>query len=263
MASAAVLSLELDLDVFAGPFDLLLSLVLREELDLLEVELAEIVITYLDHLESREQIDLEAATEFLVLISALLELKSRLLLPSEEIEELDELEPAEAADELLERMLRYVRFRGAGSWLTERHEQGQALLFRTAPLPSALRRASEAATESSGDPDLLGRALGGLLRVPPAPDLRHLRVPRVALSDRLGVLRRLLAGARRFSFDSAVEGSDRMTVAVTLYALLELYKGGEAHWEQAEAFGPITVAAGAAPGPVEAPADVIRMRAAS
>src|SRR5919107_5025200 len=105
--------LELDLDVFAGPFDLLLSLVLREELDLLEVELAEVVVAYLDHLAAREQLDLEAATEFLVLIAALLELKSRLMLPTEEPAELDELAPAEAAEELVERMLRYARFRGA------------------------------------------------------------------------------------------------------------------------------------------------------
>src|SRR5215207_7226225 len=97
--------LELDLDVFAGPFDLLLSLALREELDLLEVELAEVVLTYLDHLEARGELDLEAATEFLVLIAALLELKSRLMLPGEDVEELDELQPAQAAEELVERML--------------------------------------------------------------------------------------------------------------------------------------------------------------
>ena len=108
---------ELDLDVFAGPFDLLLALVLREELDLLEVELAEVVVAYLDQLEAREELDLEAATEFLVLIAALLELKSRLMLPGEEVEELEEPAPAEAAEELLERMLRYARFRGAGGWL--------------------------------------------------------------------------------------------------------------------------------------------------
>jgi segregation and condensation protein A len=262
MASPTVHGLELDLDVFAGPFDLLLSLVLREELDLLEVELAEIVIAYLDRLESREELDLEAATEFLVLIAALLELKSRLLLPGDEMEELDELEPAEAAGELLERMLRYVRFRGAGSWLVERHEEGQGVLFRSAPLPPELRRASEAAIESSGDPDVLGRALGGLLRVPAAPDLSHLRAPRVALSDRLAVLRRLLRRGR-FSFEQAVEGSDRMTVAVTLYALLELYKAGEAHWEQDEPFGSITVATGAAPASVEPRLDRERMQVAS
>ncbi|HWT23533.1 MAG TPA: segregation/condensation protein A, partial [Solirubrobacteraceae bacterium] len=129
-APAPVTQLELDLDVFAGPFDLLLSLVLREELDLLEVELADVVVAYLDHLEARAELDLEAATEFLVLIAALLELKSRLMLPGEEPEELDELAPAQAADELVERMLQYARFRGAGGWLAARREAEQAVLYR-------------------------------------------------------------------------------------------------------------------------------------
>ena len=66
--------LELDLEVFSGPFDLMLTLVLREEVDLLEIELADVVIAYLDFLESRGELDLEVATEFLVLIAALLEL---------------------------------------------------------------------------------------------------------------------------------------------------------------------------------------------
>src|SRR5919201_2983848 len=124
MPATALESLELDLDVFAGPFDLLLALVLREELDLLEVELAEIVLAYLDRLEAREELDLEAATEFLVLIAALLELKSRLMLPDEEVEALGELQPAEAAEELAERLLQYARFRGAGAHLAGLHEAG-------------------------------------------------------------------------------------------------------------------------------------------
>src|SRR5687768_13868147 len=72
--------LDLDLDVFAGPFDLLMTVVLREEIALAEVELGEIVIAYLEHVEEQGELDLEAATEFLVLIASLLELKSRLLL---------------------------------------------------------------------------------------------------------------------------------------------------------------------------------------
>ena len=68
-----------------------------------------------------------------------------------------------------------------------------------------------------------------------------MRGPAVTVGDRLAVLRSLLRGGR-FSFDEAVEGADRMTVCVTLYALLELYKRGEAAWEQAECFGEITVA---------------------
>src|SRR3954453_5161181 len=133
-------NLELDLDVFAGPFDLLLSLILREELDLLEVDLADIVITYVDHLEQREELDLESTTEFLVLIAALLELKSRLMLPGGELDELDELVPAGAADELLARMLAYARYRGASGWLRERFEEHGAFLFRSAPPPPGLRR---------------------------------------------------------------------------------------------------------------------------
>jgi segregation and condensation protein A len=242
---ALIHRLELDLDVFAGPFDLLLSLVLREELDLLEVELAEIVLAYVDHLEASGELDLDATTEFLVLIAALLELKSRLMLPGEEtVEELDELGPAEAAEELVERMLAYLRFRGAGAWLTEGHAAGQAFLGRTAPLPAALRRVSVDAAERAYDPEVLGRALGGLLRTPAPIDVRHMRAPRVTVGERLSVLRALLRRhAGRMSFDEAVEGADRITVAVTVWALLELYKRGEASWEQDEPFGPITVQA--------------------
>ena len=242
MPATAVHRLELDLDVFAGPFDLLLSLILREELDLLEVELAEVVLAYLDHLEARDELDLEATTEFLVLIAALLELKSRLMLPGEETEELDELAPAEAADELLERLLRYARFRGAAGWLGERTVEAQALLYRAAPLPDELRRLSVEKAEASYEPALLGAALGGLLRTPPPVDLSHMAMPRVSLSERVAHLRELLRGGT-FAFDDAVKDADRVTVAVTLFALLELYKRGEASWEQAEPFGAITVEA--------------------
>jgi segregation and condensation protein A len=236
--------LELDLDVFAGPFDLMLSLVLREELDLLEVELADIVLAYVEHLERAGQLDLEAATEFLVLIAALLELKSRLMLPGDDaIDELDELAPAEAAEELVERLLQYARFRGAGGWLSGRHDEGQSLLYRAAPLPAALRQVPLEHAERAYDAEVLGRALGGLLRTPPPIDLRHMVAPRVSVAERLAHLRELLRRRGRVSFDAAVAGADRATVAITLFALLELYKRGEAGWEQDEPFGEITVAA--------------------
>ena len=244
-------SLELDLDVFAGPFDLLLALILREELDLLEVDLADVVLAYVDHLEAQGELDLEATTEFLVLIAALLELKSRLMLPGEDVEELDELIPAEAADELLARMLAYARYRGASAFLRERFEVGHELLFRAAPLPPELKRITVEQAQATYDPARLGSALGGLLRLPAPIDLRHMRNPAVTVAERLAVLRGLLRRGP-FSFDDAVEGADRMTVAVTLYALLELYKRGEAAWEQPEPFGPIEVASGARPTAAEA-----------
>ncbi|HEY2714709.1 MAG TPA: segregation/condensation protein A, partial [Solirubrobacterales bacterium] len=96
----AELDLDLDLEVFAGPFDLLLAVVLREEVSLLELQLGEVVVAYVEHLESEGEIELEVATEFLVLIAALLELKSRLLLPGPE-EGLEEMKPEEAVEELL------------------------------------------------------------------------------------------------------------------------------------------------------------------
>jgi segregation and condensation protein A len=238
-----VAELELDLEVFSGPFDLLLTLVLREEVDLLEIELAELVLAYLDHLEARGELDLEVATEFLVLIAALLELKSRLLLPGAEEEEFD-LEPAEAADELLARMLEARRYRTAAEHLSGQLEAEEGIRYRAVPPPAHLRRISLETLEACYEPALIGEALGGLLRHPPKIDLRHLPPPRVSVGDRLAHLRRLLREkSGSVTFDEAVRGADRMTVAVTLFALLELHKRGEATWKQREAFGDIEVKA--------------------
>jgi segregation and condensation protein A len=232
-------ALDLDLDVFSGPFDLLLTLVLREEVDLLELELAEVVLAYLDHLERSGQLDLESATEFIVLIAALLELKSRLMLSGEE-EELLDLEPEQAAEELLARMLDARRYRAAGAHLERLLAAEHGVRFREAPLPAALRRTLLPAPAGSEDAELLGQAIGRMLRMPPAIDVRHIAVPRVSIAERLGVLRELLRRGS-FDFEEAVRGADRMTVAVTLFALLELYKRGEACWEQPECFGEIAI----------------------
>jgi len=133
----SIAALDLDLEVFNGPFDLLLTLVLKEEIDLLEVDLAEVVLAYVEHLERAGELDLEAATEFLVLIAALLELKSRLMLPADEDEGLD-IEPVEAAEELLARMLEYHRYREAAEHLRARLEAEHGYRYRSAPLPPEL-----------------------------------------------------------------------------------------------------------------------------
>jgi segregation and condensation protein A len=231
--------LDLDLDVFSGPFDLLLALVLREEIDLLELELADVVLAYLDHLETRGELDLETATEFIVLIAALLELKSRLMLADDE-EELLEIEPGEAAEELLERMLQARRFRSASTHLRELFSREAGVRFRSAPPPPHLRKAIPAPADGSQSPAALGEAIGRLLAMPPTISLRHISAQRVTVAERLAHLRGLLRRGR-FSFEEAVRGTDRMTVAVTVFALLELYKRGEAFWEQDECFGEIAV----------------------
>jgi segregation and condensation protein A len=240
-------TLELDLEVFSGPFDLLLTLVLREEVDLLELQVAEVVLAYLDHLEGRGELDLETATEFIVLIAALLELKSTLMLSGDQ-EELDGIEPEQAAEELLARMLEARRYRAASEHLRELLVREQGVRFRAAPLPAHLRRVVIPPLEASQDPLMLGEAIGRLLAMPPAISLRHIAVSRVTVAERLAHLRELLA-RRSFSFEEAVRGADRVTVAVTLFALLELYKAGEAHWEQPESFGEITVHAQSARTP--------------
>ncbi len=236
-----LLDLELDLDVFAGPFDLLLTLILREEVDLLEVDLAEVVILYVDHLEQRGELDLEATTEFLVLISALLELKSRLMLPGEGIEEI-ELGPGEAAEELLARLLAAHRFRAAAEHLKSRLTAQEGFRFRSAPLPLELRRAPLRDAGAVYESRRLGEAVGELLTMPRPLDVTHLTVAKVSVGERLAHLRALLRRGT-FNFDTAVAAADRVTVAVTLFALLELYKQGEATWSQEEPFGEIIVGA--------------------
>ena len=180
----AIATLDLDLEVFNGPFDLLLTLVLREEIDLLEVDLADVVLAYVEHLERSGELDLEAATEFLVLIAALLELKSRLMLPQATRRRGSTSSPGEAAEELLARMLEYHRYRGAAEHLRDRLDAEHGYRYRSAPLPPELRRVSLEAAEPAYDPQRLAAAIGELLRTPaaarPSPRAPPRRVGRAA-----------------------------------------------------------------------------------
>jgi segregation and condensation protein A len=244
-----VADLDLELDVFAGPFDLLMAVVLREGVNLGEVELGEVVVAYVEHLTEAGELDLEAATEFLVLIAALLELKSRLLLPrDEEGAEADPLAPEEAAEELLARMLEYARYRAAAADLRERFEEGRRYLYRSAPLPPGLRRIALEAARPVYAPAQLGAAIGDLLRTPPEPDTSHIR-PTVSLEKRLTAIRELLRGRDSLDFDELFGSEERLTQAVTIFALLEMHKRGEATWEQRDLFGPIEIKAASRPEP--------------
>ena len=113
------------------------------------------------------------------------------------------------------------------------------VLYRAAPLPPRLRQVSLDAASAVYDPELLATAIGDLLVVPTDPDTSHIR-PTVSLERRLAVLRTLL-GSGSFDFEEHFGNEDRLTQAVTLFALLELHRKGEATWEQREAFGPIEV----------------------
>ncbi len=234
-----VAALDLELDVFAGPFDLLLAVVLREEVDLLEVELGEVVVAYVEYLEREGELELEVATEFLVLIASLLELKSRLLLPGAD-DGLEEMGPEEAIEELLARLLEYRRYNAASAELVDRFEAQRGYLYRSAPLPPELRRVAVDAATAVYEPEQLGAALGDLLTEPPDVDISHIR-PTVSLERRLRALRDALLRRTDFDFDEEFGGEDRLTQAVTVFAMLELYRKGEVTWEQGECFGPIRV----------------------
>jgi segregation and condensation protein A len=232
-----VRELELDLDAFEGPFDLLLTLVLKDELDLVEVDVAGIILAFLERLAEREELDLDACGEFLVLISALLELKARGLFP-EEAAELAELEPEAAAEELARRLAEYRRMKEAAAWLRERLETEGDRFFRQGPAPLAPKAEVKLAPQ---DPGRLAEVLRFLATPPPEVSLSHmaLRFPPVAqfLERFRGVLRR----RTRFDFDQEVGELSRIEQAVAFLALLELRRGGEIAIEQAAPFAPIRI----------------------
>ena len=225
-----VRELELDLDAFEGPFDLLLSLVLREELDLADVDIAGIVVAFIERLAARDELDLEACGEFLVLVASLLELKARGLFPDEEAE-LAELEPEEAAEELARRLAEYRRMKEAAAWLSDRLAAEGDRFF--APRPER-----KLAQQDAGQ---LADVIRLLAIAPPPVSLAHmgLRFPPVA--QFVERFRSLLRRRRRFDFDAEVEGLPRVEIAVAFLALLELRRAGEIAIDQVAPFAPIRI----------------------
>ena len=236
--SRAALELELDLDAFAGPFDLLLALVLREEVELVDVPIVEIVLRYVDRLdEVHEEIDLESLSEFLVLVAALCELKARLLVAGDE--EVDELDPEAAANELAERLTEYRRFRSAAAGLGEMRAALGRRVVRLGPAPLAPRRPpAEVLPES---PAALAQAMARLLTPPEPLDAGIFRFRHVSVRPFLERFRRALAERGAFVFDDEVRDLGRPEQAAAFLALLDLYKRGEARIDQAGLFEPIRV----------------------
>ena len=199
----SVRELELDLDAFEGPFDLLLTLVLREELPLVEVDVAGIVLAFVERLAERDELDLDACGEFLVLVASLLELKARGLFAGEA--ELGDLEPEEAAEELAQRLEEYRRIKGAAEWLAERLVSERDRFFRIGPAPFAPRGERRLADQ---DPEALAAAMRALAAEPPEVSLAHLELRFPPVSQFLDRFRVLLGRRSRFDFDQEVGGPD-------------------------------------------------------
>jgi segregation and condensation protein A len=232
-----VRDLELDLDAFEGPFDLLLTLLLREDLEPREIDVAAIVLAFVEHLEERGEVDLDACGEFLVLVAALLELKARLLFP-EEAAELEGLEPEQAAEELARRLAEYRRMKEAAAWLAERLTSERDRWFRTGPAPLQPRGERRLAPQPAA---ALAEAIRALAAMPPSVSLGHMALRFPPVSQFLERFRSLLARRSRFDFDAEVDGLSRIEQAVAFLALLELRKAGEVALSQPAPFAPIRV----------------------
>jgi segregation and condensation protein A len=234
----AVRELELDLDAFEGPFDLLLTLVLREEVPLGELDLVEIVIAFVTGLAERDELDLDACGEFLVLIAALLELKAGGLFPEEEAE-LAELEPEAAAEELARRLAEYRRAKEAARWLAERLDERRDVFFRLGPAPLPPARAEP--TFAAQEPANLASALRALAVEPPLPSTAHMGLSFPPVERFLERWRSLLRRRSLADFDQEVVGLSRVEVAVAFLAVLELRKRNELALAQAAPFAPIRI----------------------
>ena len=237
MASTRLQEFELDLEAFEGPFDLLLTLLLKEALEPAEVDMAAIVVAFVEGMADRGELDLEACGEFLVLFAALLELKARGLFP-DEAGELAELEPEQAAEELARRLAEYRRMKEAAAWLLDRLSTERDRWFRLGPAPLQPQPERRLAEQ---DPASLAGALRGLAVEPPKVSLSHMALRFPPVSQFLERFRAVLRRRRTFDFDAEVVGLARVEQAVAFLALLELCKAGEIAVSQAAPFAPIRV----------------------
>ena len=229
--------LELDLDAFEGPFDLLLTLVLKDELRPAEVDIATIIVAFCERLAEQERLDLDSIGEFLVLVAALLELKARELFPEEDVD-LAELSPDEAAEELARRLEEYRTIKSAASWLAERLDSERDRFFRLGPAPLAPRFEPQIAPQQA---EALARALRVLAVEPPQVSLAHMELNFPPVSQFLERFRGLLRRRRRFDFDHELDGHSRLEQASAFLAVLELRKAGEVAIDQSAPFARIFV----------------------
>ena len=232
--------LDLDLDIYQGPFDLLFTLVLREEVDIFEVPIVEVILAYIEALVETEAVDWEGLTEFLVLISSLLELKSRVLLPGEEPGS-EDVSAEVTKDILLQRLLTYRRFKMAAASLTAGRDRQRGRLVR-APAREARRLLlGDEEVRATQAPAGLWEALRRVIEARRVPDTSHVAVLRVGLNRQIAAIRHLLRERGRFSFEEEFGAEEPMVQAVSLLALLGLLARGDVKVAQAAHFGDITV----------------------
>lgn len=235
---------EVHTTVFEGPFDLLLHLILREQVDIYEIALNEIVDAYLVEMEHMEDLDLDIATEFLLIAATLVELKTRRLLPGDEDTDLDEeLAIWEERDLLLARLLECKTFKDVAEVFRRLHERSSRGYPRVMGVDE--RFVDLAPDLLSGMTPLdLREAYFRAMTPRPVPliDLDHVAPIRASVADAFEELVRELPTLGRATFrDLTASLADRIAVIVRFLAILELFKQGLVELEQVRTFGEIVV----------------------
>jgi segregation and condensation protein A len=231
--ASAALTQEVEIDLFQGPFDLLLTLLLRDEVDMLELPLADLIEDAVTPGHD-EHWEIDAASQLILLLASIADLKGRRMLGEEADEEPDP-DAVAMRDALVARLVAYAPFQRAAQWLAERLRAAQGPRYRRVPPGTA------APVAVRDDPARLRAAMDAMVEAPPAPSLTHMGVQRRPLPELLGRLRESIARLRDVSFDAMVADCDRLEEALTLLAALELVRRGEAEMRQDVPFGDITI----------------------
>ncbi len=231
--------------VFEGPFDLLLHLISSDKVELWEVSLADIVDGYVATLaEFSDGLDLETATEFLLIAAVLLELKTRRLLPGREsVEAEEEFALWEERDLLVARLLECKTFKDASRELERRIDNASRSWPRRVG-PGELYHAARPDVMAGVTPERLRNVMQRALEPKPAVkvELTHVAPVRVSVADAVAGLVVTLPARRRVCFADLVVGvRERLEVIVCFLAVLELYKQGCVDLEQATSFGTLEV----------------------
>ncbi len=237
---------EVSTPVFEGPFDLLLHLILKEEVDLWEISLERIVDAFCAEVERMQSVDLESATEFLLIAATLVELKSRRLLPGREDMEIDEeLSRFEERDLLLARLLDCKTFQDAAKVLNSRLADAGRSVARTAGPEEPFRSMAPDPLERVSLDAFLKAARSGLL-VTPTPEVRtdadHIAPIRASVRDAVETILALLpaSGSIRFR-DLTIGSGERLEIIVRFLAVLELFKQGVIELDQSASFADLMV----------------------
>jgi segregation and condensation protein A len=235
---------EVTTPVFEGPFDLLLHLILKEEVDLWEISLARIVDAFCAEVENMERVDLDLATEFLLIAATLVELKARRLLPGRENVELDEeLMRFEERDLLLARLLDCKTFQDAARVLNDRLQEASRSIPRTAGPEEPFRSLAPDPLERVALDAFLKAAERGLAPKPAEEvETAHIAPIRASVRDAIDTVLALLPERGSIRFRELAYGvREKLEVIVRFLAVLELFKQGVVDLEQFESFGELTV----------------------